>query len=520
MTEQTPRPDIGIVFTDDPATFKRITEGVDLAERAIGSTLGPAGGTGSIGRAYGRHRPTKDGVTVAKAVTHDDWLAQRGVDAVVNGCARQASVGDGTSSTAVMIAELWRGAVPRLAGGANGVRLAREIEAAADAVAVRIELGASSDPRLFDVAMTSTNGDEDLSRLIADAVEYVGERGLITRRGGIGIDARVEYAEGSTFRVTPSDPAMLMGGNVQLDKAAVFVFNGDIHAVSQPLQAAIKPLAESRTPIVLVAHSFAQRVKSDLVKILSGGTKIYAVEPQGDREDADEVLLDIAAAAGAKLLPAVKVGTMDTSWIAGAAGSIGRVQIGRVELIALEVGGDVSERVEAARKKAEDARGPAQKKAHEHRAAMLDAKAAHVYIDATTEGQLGAKMDSAEDAILACRAALVSGTVCGGGITFLGARKACPDTDGGRILRRALARPFLTLVANGNPMDGEPAEYIGDALSMGGFDPIDQQFVNLDAAGIVDPTSVIAGSVRAAASAVAELVQAKTFVKAKDPKRG
>lgn len=519
MTEQTTPIDNGIAFIDDPATFARITVGVELAERAIGSTLGPAGGTGSIGRAYGRHRPTKDGVTVAKAVEHEDWLSQRGIDAVVNGCSRQAGVGDGTSSTAVMIAELWRGAVPKLAGGANGVRLAREIEKAADAVVEAIDRDASGDPRLFDVAMTSTNGDEELSRMIADAVEYVGENGLITRRGGIGIDPRVEYAEGSTFRVTPADPAMLMGGNVQLDKAAVFVFNGDLHAVSQPLQVAIKPLAESRTPIVLVAHSFAQRVKSDLVKILSGGTKIFAVEPQGDREDADEVLLDIAAAAGAKLLPAVKVQTMEPNWIAGAAGSLGQVQLGRVELIALEVGGDVSDRVAEAHKKASDARGPQQKKAHEHRAAMLDAKAAHVYIDATTEGQLGAKMDAAEDAILACRAALTSGTVCGGGITLLRARSACPDTVGGFILRRALARPFLTLVANGNP-NGEPAEYITPAMSFGGFDPVRLDCVNLEVAGVVDPTSVITGSVRAAASAVAELVQAKAFVKAKDPKRG
>lgn len=497
-----------------PDLHRELLVGVELAERTIGATLGPAGGTSLLSREFGRRTATKDGYHTAREIkcADEDWLAQMGVEAVVNGCARQAMVGDGTSSTAVMTAELYRGAVKLLAGGVSPTRLAREVEAAGAKVASWLD-HEKMDPyvegRLFGVAMTSTNGDAELSAAVVRATEHLGGAGLWTRRRGIGIETRVELANGVMLPLKLSDPKAMIGAEVQLDAAKTLVVRGEVQGFPDGLKRWVQ--ANIGAAMVIIGGGFSQQTKAAALRVAANGVNLLLLEPNSG-SIGDEVLLDVEAVTGAKMQNAVALDGLSFDDLVSGEGMLNSVQIGQQKIIVLGATGDLSGRVESANALAKSAETNAERKLHSDRAANLLSRVAHLWVGAETEGALGERYDAAEDALLACAATVKGdGVLTGGGVSLLRARAALDgdESDAARLMRAALAAPFRWLAENGGHSYGE---VIAAAINAGGFDPVTGEAVNMNVRGVYDPALVLIGAVKAAASAAAELIKARVAV--------
>lgn len=510
----------------DETSAKALLRGIEKISRAVKVTLGPGGRNVVIERTHSSPLITKDGVTVAKSIDLPDPFENIGAQLVCEAASRTMhSVGDGTTTATVLTEAIFREGFKYIISGGSPLGLQRGMTKAVKEVAAelsRIARPVVTHAEIQQVATVAANGDADLGKIIADALEIVGKDGSVSVDEAKGLETTLELVEGlqidrgflSAHFIT--DPE---SGSATLENALVLVHQEKISSASHLLPLLAK-VSETGRPFFIVAEDVEGEALSMLVvNKLRGHFSVAAIKAPGFGDQRKEWLEDIAALTGALVVTADLGRKLDSVTLADL-GNTRRVVVTADS--STIIGGEDTPAIEERRKQLlkrllYDDSTAERDKVQQH-LARLAGRMMLIHVGAATETEMEEKKARVDDALLASRAALAEGVIPGGGIGLLRAQSALDslalDTDermGALIIRQALEIPLRQLVDNA----GGPGKYVvqqakalqGDM----GYNVATGQFEDLMAAGIIDPVKVTRIALESAAS-IASLLLSTTAV--------
>ncbi len=492
-------------------------EGVNILANAVRVTLGPKGRNVVLGKSFGPPVITKDGVTVAKEIELKDRYQNLGAQMVKEVAVKtNDTAGDGTTTATVLAQAIFRAGVKNVTAGANPMSLQRGIQIATDKVVAelsRVSQKVKTKEDLTNVATVSANNDREIGQLISEAMEKVGKDGVVTVEESKTLRTELEIVEGMQFDRGYLSPYFVTNQDRMecvLDEPLILLHEKKISAM-RDLLPVLEQSAQTGRALLIVAEDIEGDALATLVvNKLRGTIKVCAVKAPafGDRRKA--ILEDLAALTGAKVITeelGIKLENVGIDDL----GSAKRVIVDKDTTTAVEGAGDskaIQGRVALIRKQIEDTTSDYDREKLQERLAKLAGGVAVVRVGAPTETAMKEIKMRVEDALNATRAAAQEGIVPGGGIALLRAAKVLDkhteedeDTQTGvRILRRALEEPLRRIAENAG-VDG--AVIIGKVEAMkgaNGFNAGTGEFVDLVAAGIIDPTKVVRTALQNAAS--------------------
>ncbi|MEP6921615.1 MAG: chaperonin GroEL [bacterium] len=512
-------------------------EGVNILANAVRVTLGPKGRNVVLGKSFGPPVITKDGVTVAKEIELKDRYQNLGAQMVKEVAVKtNDTAGDGTTTATVLAQAIFRAGVKNVTAGANPMSLQRGIQIATDKVVAelsRFSQKVKTKEDLTNVATVSANNDREIGQLISEAMEKVGKDGVVTVEESRTLRTELEIVEGMQFDRGYLSPYFVTNQDRMecvLDEPLILLHEKKISAM-RDLLPVLEQSAQTGRALLIVAEDIEGDALATLVvNKLRGTIKVCAVKAPafGDRRKA--ILEDLAALTGAKVITeelGIKLENVGIDDL----GSAKRVIVDKDTTTAVEGAGDskaIQGRVALIRKQIEDTTSDYDREKLQERLAKLAGGVAVVRVGAPTETAMKEIKMRVEDALNATRAAAQEGIVPGGGIALLRAAKVLDkhteedeDTQTGvRILRRALEEPLRRIAENAG-VDG--AVIIGKVEAMKGakgFNAGTGEFVDLVAAGIIDPTKVVRTALQNAASIAGLLLTTDAAISdAPEPKK-
>jgi chaperonin GroEL len=500
----------------DDAARDALRRGVDQLAGAVRVTLGPRGRNVVIEHGAGTPTITNDGLTIAGEIELENRFENMGVQLVKEAAVKTGEVaGDGTTTATVLAHRMVREGLRAVAAGHNPNALRRGMERA---VATVVESLRERSRQVRDradierVATVSARHDAAIGRLIAEAMDRVGRRGVITVEEGRGTDTTLEVVEGLRFESGYLSPYFVTEPDtmeVTLENAAVLLADTTFSA-ARDLLPALERVAELRRPLFVVANDVeAEALALLVVNRLRGTVASVAVKAPGTGDRRREWFDDLAAFTGARLV-ASDLGTRVDALGPDDLGRVRRVAVDRESTTLLEGGGRADAvRTHTARlERARDDAGPGfQRDALTDRIARLAGGVAVVRVGGHTELSLKERRVRVEDALSATRSAVEEGIVPGGGVALLRAQPAVRALDlsgdesvGRDIVARALEEPAFQIAANAGEEGRVVVERIRALEGAFGFDAVSGRFVDLEEAGIVDPTRVVRCALQHAAS--------------------
>jgi chaperonin GroEL len=509
---------------------KRLLQGIDTLTQVVGVTLGPRGRNVLLGAAYGPPRVTKDGVTVAEEIELPDRFRNMGARMVREAAAQtNEAAGDGTTTSTVLADALVREGFKCVAAGMNPMDLKRGMERATDAAVADIEKRSrpvSTDTEIAQVGTNSANGEQEIGRLIADAMGKVGKDGVITVEEARGIETSLEVVEGMRFeRGYLSSYFVTDAGRMQaiLDRPYILLHEKKLATLQGLLPVLEAVVREGRSLLVIAEEVESEALAALVVNRLRGSLKVAAVKAPGFGDGRRAWLEDIAALTGGTLV-SEETGLKIENVTLAMLGQAMKAVIGKDD--ATIVGGagaqqDIEARCASLRRQIDDAEPGYARERLEERLARLAGGVAVISVGGGSESEMKERKDRVEDALNATRAAVAEGIVPGGGVSLLYAARALrrlnPANDdqkaGIDIVRRALAAPLRRIVDNAG---FEGAVIAGRLLDLNdpdyGFDAQAGEYRDLVAAGIVDPTRVVRAALRNAASIAGLLVTTEVMI--------
>ena len=502
-----------IVFDTD-----KLSAGVDKLANAVKITMGPKGRTVVIEKSYGAPVATKDGVTVAKAVSLKDPMENIGAR-MVQEVAKKAGddAGDGTTTATVLAQKIIHEGRRVIAAGMNPMDVKRGIDMAVDAVIADIEKHArpvKDSAEIAQVATISANSDADIGKKIADAMERVGREGVITVEEAKGLETEIDVVEGMQFDQGFMSPYFVTNSEkmlAELDNAKILVSEKKITGL-QSLLPILEPIAQSGQPLLIIAEDVESEALATLVlNRLRGGLKVCAVKAPGFGDRRKEMLRDIAIVTGATVISDDMGMTFDNITM-DVLGSAKKVVVGKDNTILAHGGGDKT----AIAARADEIRGALSHSTSEYdreklseRLAKLVGGVAVIKVGGMTEIEVKEKKDRVDDALAATRAAVADGIVAGGGIALLRATAALEKLTGANtdqnvgidIVRRAITAPIAQIADNAG-VSGEIV--VGKVMESKdynfGYDAQNGEYVDMMKSGIIDPAKVVKTAIMAAAS--------------------
>src|SRR6266536_3302043 len=492
-------------------------QGVNTLANAVRVTLGPKGRNVVIGKKYGSPVITKDGVTVAKEIELQDKYENMGAQMVREVAVKtNETAGDGTTTATVLAQAIFRQGAKNVTAGANPMSLQRGIQLATDAVVAelqRVSRKVKSKEDLMNVASVSANNDREIGKLISEAMEQVGKDGVVTVEEAKGLQTELEIVEGMQFDRGYLSPYFVTNADRMecvLDDPLILLHEKKIAAM-RDLLPILEQAAGGGRPLLIVAEDIEGDALATLVvNKLRGTIKVCAVKAPafGDRRKA--ILEDLAILTGARVITedlGIKLENMQLSDL----GSAKRVLVDKDNTTIVEGAGDrkaIQGRVAAIRKQIEETTSDYDREKLQERLAKLAGGVAVVKVGAATETAMKEIKMRVEDALNATRAAAQEGIVVGGGVALLRAARVLDqvrdsDSDaltGVKIVRRALEEPLRRIAENAG-LDG--AVVVGKVEEMKGtkgFNAVNCEYVDLVAAGIIDPTKVVRTALQNAAS--------------------
>jgi len=501
---------------------QRMLAGVNKLADAVTVTLGPKGRNVVIDQQFGAPKITKDGVTVAKACEFADRYENLGAQ-LVRGVASKTNdaAGDGTTTATVLTRAIYSEAVKAVAAGMNPMDIRRGISAAVDVVLQRVKAmsrAISSKEEIQQVAVISANGDVAVGKLLADAMERVGKEGVITVQEGRTLHDELEVVEGMRFDRGFISPYFITNPKTQraeLDNPLLLFFNGkisNVHALVPLLEAAL----QSGRPFAVIAEDVEGEALATLViNKVRGSAKIVAIKAPGFGDNRKESMADMAVLCGATLLSDDAAGVGPKLETAGVEvlGSCKKLTVTKDDTIILDGAGDkgaLEERCSVIRSGLELTTSDYEKEKLQERLAKLSGGVAVIRVGGASEVEVGEKKDRVDDALHATRAAIEEGIVPGGGTALLYAtqhlaslRPQNADQQVGvDIVRRALQVPARSILDNaglkgevllGKLLEESAPQVAADASfrPTRGVNAATGEFVDMIAAGIVDPTKVV-----------------------------
>ncbi len=505
----------------DDAARGHLKAGLEQLAKTVKVTLGPTGRNVILQKSYGSPKVTKDGVSVSKEIELPEPFKNMGAQ-MINQVASKTSdvVGDGTTTSTVLAEAIYTEGLKHVTAGANPTAIQRGISKAADVVTKYIE--SASEPvkghdDIAKVATISANNDSEVGDILADAMDKVGEEGVIEVEEGKGMENELTVVEGMQFDKGYISPYFMTDPNTLeavLEDAYILLYEKKISSVRE-LIPLLEKIAGVAKPILLIAEDIEGEALTALViNRLQGVLKICAVKAPGFGDRRKAMLGDLAVLTNGQVISedlGIKLESIELSQL----GQAKKVIVGKENTTVIEGEGtkkDINARCEQIKKQIEKTTSEYDKEKLQERLAKLSGGVAVIKAGAATETEMKEKKDLLDDALHATRAATEEGVVPGGGIIFL---KAIAEVEKGRakvkgdekvgfdIIGNALKAPTTQIVDNsGDQGNVVVAELLEKLVKDGstGYDANTGEFVDMFKAGIIDPAKVARVAVETAAS--------------------
>ena len=521
-----------LVFFEDAR--KRLAEGVGKIARAVKVTLGPRGRTAVLEKSWGAPTVTKDGVSVAEEIDLEDPYEDIGAKLVKEAASKTSDkAGDGTTTATVLAEAIFMEGLKNVIAGSNPMFIKKGIDRAVNSVCESLDKMAKKvkDPaEIAQVAAIASNNDAEIGKMIADAMGKVGKDGVITAEEGKGIETDVDTVEGMQFDRGFLSPHFVTDAEqmvVELEKPYILIHEKKLSSVK-----ALVPLLEKVSqegPLVIIAEDVEGEALATLVvNKLRGIVQVVAVKAPGFGDRRKAMLEDIAIMTGGEVISedlGVDLESVEIKQL----GRAKRVHIDQDNTTILEGAGATAQlktRVEQIRRDIESTTSDYDREKLQERLAKLVGGVAIIRVGAASESEMKEKKARVEDALHATRAAIEEGIVPGGGVALIRAAAALTklETDdseektGIEIVRRALEQPLRQIVANAGLDGAVVAANVKSAKGSNGFDANKGEYVDMVAAGIIDPTKVVKTALRNGASVATLLLTTECIVTDKPAK--
>ncbi|HKY80932.1 MAG TPA: chaperonin GroEL [Sphingobium sp.] len=508
----------------------RMLRGVDTLANAVKVTLGPKGRNVVIEKSFGAPRITKDGVTVAKEIELADKFENMGAQMLREVANKQNDkAGDGTTTATVLAQAIVREGSKAVAAGMNPMDVKRGIDLAVGAVVKDLEVHAKkvgANSEIAQVATISANGDEEVGRILAEAMEKVGNEGVITVEEAKSLETELETVEGMQFDRGYLSPYFITNAEklkVELDDPYILIHEKKLSNL-QALVPLLEKVVQSGRPLLIIAEDVEGEALATLVvNKLRGGLKIAAVKAPGFGDRRKAMLEDIAILTGGNVVSedlGIKLENVTINML----GRAKKVVIDKDNTTIIDGVGqktDIDGRVAQLRQQIETTTSDYDREKLQERVAKLAGGVAVIRVGGATEVEVKEKKDRVDDALHATRAAVEEGILPGGGIALLRAIKALDglkaanddQQSGIDIIRRALRAPARQIAENA----GEDGAYIvGKLLESSdynwGFNAATAEYQDLVQAGVIDPAKVVRTALQDAASVASLLITTEALV--------
>jgi chaperonin GroEL len=509
---------------------ERMLRGVETLANAVKVTLGPKGRNVVLDKSFGAPRITKDGVTVAKEIELEDKFENMGAQ-MVREVAQKTNdlAGDGTTTATVLAASIVKEGAKSVAAGMNPMDLKRGIDIAVAAVVEDIKKRSkkvASSAEVAQVGTISSNGDANVGKMIAEAMQKVGNEGVITVEEAKALDTEVEIVEGMQFDRGYLSPYFITNAEkmvAELEDAYVLLHEKKLSGL-QAMLPVLEAVVQSGKPLLIIAEDIEGEALATLVvNKLRGGLKVAAVKAPGFGDRRKAMLEDIAILTGGQLI-AEDLGIKLESVTLAMLGRAKKVIIEKEKTTIVDGAGkkkDIEARVNQIKAQIEETTSDYDREKLQERLAKLAGGVAVIRVGGATEIEVKEKKDRVEDALNATRAAVEEGIVPGGGVALLRAKKAIgklhnsnADVQAGiNIVLKALEAP-LRQIAENSGVEGSIVvnKIMENKSETYGFDAQTEDYVDMLDKGIVDPAKVVRAALQDAASIAGLLVTTEAMV--------
>ena len=508
----------------------RMLRGVETLANAVKVTLGPKGRNVVIDKSFGAPRITKDGVTVAKEIELEDKFENMGAQ-MVREVAQKTNdnAGDGTTTATVLAAAIVKEGAKAVAAGMNPMDLKRGIDIAVAAVIKDVEkrskkVGSSAE--VAQVGTISANGDKEIGKMIAEAMQKVGNEGVITVEEAKSLETDVEIVEGMQFDRGYISPYFITNAEkmiAELEDVYVLLHEKKLSGL-QAMLPVLEAIVQSGKPLLIVAEDVeGEAIATLVVNKLRGGLKVAAVKAPGFGDRRKAMLEDIAILTGGQLISedlGIKLENVTPAML----GRAKKVVIEKEKTTIVDGAGkkkDIEGRVEQIKAQIEETTSDYDKEKLQERLAKLAGGVAVIRVGGATEIEVKEKKDRVEDALNATRAAVEEGIVPGGGTALLRAKKAVgkltndnADIQAGiNIVLKAIEAPLRQIAENSGFEGSIVVNKIMESKSETfGFDAQTEEYVDMVEKGIIDPAKVVRRALQDASSVAGLLVTTEAMV--------
>ncbi len=516
----------------------RMLRGVNILADAVKVTLGPKGRNVVIEKSFGSPRITKDGVTVAKEIELSDKFENMGAQMVKEVASRtNDEAGDGTTTATVLAQAIIKEGLKAVAAGMNPMDLKRGIDLATSKVVAHIK--AASRPvkdsdEVAQVGTISANGEAQIGRFIADAMQKVGNEGVITVEENKGLETEVEVVEGMQFDRGYLSPYFVTNADkmvAELEDALILINEKKLSSL-QPMVPLLEAVIQSQRPLLIIAEDVEGEALATLVvNKLRGGLKIAAVKAPGFGDRRKAMLQDIAILTGGQVISddlGMKLENVTIDML----GRAKKISINKDNTTIVDGAGDKKEieaRVAQIRQQVEDTTSDYDKEKLQERVAKLAGGVAVIRVGGMTEVEVKERKDRVDDALNATRAAVQEGIVVGGGVALVQGAKSLDGLTGANsdqnagiaIVRKALEAPLRQIAQNagvdGSVVAGKVRESNDKTF---GFNAQTEEYGDMFKFGVIDPAKVVRTALEDAASVASLLITTEAMIadKPKDDK--
>ncbi len=522
----------------DTDARNRMLKGVDTLANAVKVTLGPKGRNVVIDKSFGAPRITKDGVTVAKEIELEDKFENMGAQMVKEVASRtNDTAGDGTTTATVLAQAIVREGMKSVAAGMNPMDLKRGIDTAVSKAVESIKSASravSGTDEVAQVGTISANGESEIGRQIADAMQKVGNEGVITVEENKGLETETDVVEGMQFDRGYLSPYFITNADkmtTELEDALILLHEKKLSSL-QPMVPLLETVIQSGKPLLIIAEDVdGEALATLVVNKLRGGLKIAAVKAPGFGDRRKAMLQDIAILTGGQVISedlGMKLENVGLDML----GTAKRVSITKDETTIVDGHGEKAEieaRVAQIRQQIDETTSDYDREKLQERLAKLAGGVAVIRVGGATEVEVKERKDRVDDALNATRAAVQEGIVVGGGVALVQAAKALAGLKGDNsdqeagisIVRRALEAPLRQIAENagvdGAVVAGKIRESDDKAF---GFNAQTEEYGDMFKFGVIDPAKVVRTALEDAASIAGLLITTEAMVADKPEKPG
>jgi chaperonin GroEL len=502
--------------------------GVEKLSKAVKVTLGPKGRNVILDKKFGSPAVTKDGVSVAKEIELEDAFENMGAQMVKEVASKTSDIaGDGTTTATVLAEAIYREGLKNVTAGANPMSLKRGIDKAVEAMVeqlAKLSKKVKTSEEVAQVGTISANGDKTIGNIIAEAMDKVGKDGTITVEEAKSIETTLDVVEGMQFDKGYLSPYFVTDANTMdavLEDPYILIFEKKVSNL-QDMLPLLQNVAKTGKPFLIIAEDVEGEALATLVvNKLRGTLNVCAVKAPGFGDRRKAIMEDLAVLTGGKFITE-DLGIKLESVTLDDLGTAKRVSISKDDTTIVEGAGDSSAlkaRIDLIRRQIEETTSDYDREKLQERLAKLAGGVAVINVGAATESEMKEKKDRVDDALHATRAAVEEGIVPGGGVALIRVQKCLDKLDvegdeaiGVNIVRKAIEAPLRQLVANAAEEGAIVVQEVKKGKQNFGYNVATGEYVDMIAAGIIDPAKVTRSALQNAASIAGLLLTTECMI--------